>query len=160
MLLMPDLSELVNQDSAPLSKGRRLYEWSRNYIDYKMGVVGAPLMGGIVWALNADEGAFHATTAALKQGTYTFLVGGSVMRLCQTLAQRGRSATLAVALAVLAPSAVTIGATYGVHMLKGTPKPRQSTIPTAVVSLPAFLYWGMRKRMEMDREATYHSEAQ
>ena len=147
---MSDLSDIVKgEGSAPGSGMRGFYRRSHDYLDYKAGAVGAAIMGGTVGYINADAGILHASTAAAKQAAYTFVAGGFVMRLCQSLAQRGRNAALAVALSVLAPSVITIGATYGVHTLKGTPKPMESTIPTALLSPPAFLYWGLRKRKEM-----------
>jgi len=47
---------------------------------------------------------------------------------------------------MIIPSAVAIGLTFGLHNLKGTPKPIESTIPTAVFVIPSTAIWGYRKR--------------
>ncbi len=60
------------------------------FIDYKMGAAGAIVMGIIVFGVNY-YGAHEltgASTAALKQATYTFLFGGIIMRTCETLATK------------------------------------------------------------------------
>jgi hypothetical protein len=122
------------------------------YIDFRMGVAGAVVMGGIVFAVNH----YHthewsgATTAALKQGAYTLLFGGVIMRTCETLATVIRNRNLALAAAILIPSAIAITLTFGVHSLKGTPEPVASTIPTALLVIPSTVIWGYRKRRQAD----------
>ena len=44
------------------------------------------------------------------------------------------------------PSLVTVGATFLVHSLRGTPEPVLSTVPAAVLSPPAFKVWSWRVR--------------
>jgi len=48
------------------------------------------------------------------------------------------------------PSLTTIGLTYGVHRLKGTPEPERSTIPTVIVAPLGTAFWGSRKRNQRD----------
>jgi hypothetical protein len=84
-------------------------------------------------------------TAALKQGSYTFLLGGIFMKGCENLATNIRNRTLAIITSVVIPSALTLVLTYTMHNFKGTPKPLESTIPTVLI-IPATAVWGYRKR--------------
>jgi hypothetical protein len=108
-------------------------------------------MGTIVFVINYSG--IHdvqlASTAALKQAAYTFLFGGVIMRTCELLATRISNRALALTAAILIPSLISIGLTYGVHSLKGTPKPVESTIPTAILVIPSTAVWGFMKRKEM-----------
>lgn len=87
-------------------------------------------------------------TASLKQGTYTFLFGGAIMKLCEYLATAIRRQTLALALSVIIPSCIAVGLTFLLHSMKGTPRPLASTIPTAILIVPITAIWGYRKKQE------------
>ena len=128
----------------------RITRFGARFIDYKMGLAGAVVMAAIVfWVNYAGLHQLHgATTAALKQGTYTFLFGGSIMRGCEYLATTIRKRTAALVAATVIPSAIAICLTFGVHHLKGTPKPVASTIPTAILVIPSTAIWGIRKRKQ------------
>ena len=102
-------------------------------------------MGGLVFLINADEGLAHAGIAAAKQAGYTFAVATAIERSCSYLATRIRRETLAVTLAATLPWAASVGMTYGVHSMKGTPKPVESTIPTAC-ALPLYVLYAKRQR--------------
>jgi hypothetical protein len=117
-----------------------------DFFDLRSGIAAALLMGGIVGGINLGHGLALATTAALKQGAYTFLMGGVIMRFCSLLATLTGPARLVLASAILLPSAVTILATFFVHSLKGTPEPVASTIPVALISLPTFSGWALKTR--------------
>jgi len=117
-------------------------------LDVRSGLVGATLLGAIVWLINSGHGALGASTAALKQFAYTFLMGGLIMRLCTRLALvPGRNAR-ALALAVVVPSLVTVSATFLVHSLRGTPEPLLSTVPAAILSPLGFGVWSWRVRRD------------
>ena len=103
-------------------------------------------MGGLVGAINSTHGAVSSLTAASKQAGYTFVVGGFVMKSCENIAKAIRAPVLAITLATAIPSTATIAATYGLHKLKGTPKPIESTIPTAILAPTACLAWASIKR--------------
>ena len=122
----------------------------KNYMDYKIGALGATIMGGTIFFVNLSEGVAGASTAALKQGIYTFIFAGVVTRICEKFATSSRSRLLSYSLAVLIPASLTITATYGIHRLKGTPKPLNSTIPTAVSSLIGLPYWAYRSRKKLE----------
>ena len=146
---MEDLETITQNESNP-NLLRRISNFGSKFIDYKMGLIGAGVMGSIVFGINYydTQELLGASTAALKQGGYTFLFGGSIMRGCEYLATKIKKEAVALAAAIIIPSAVSIGLTYGVHSTKGTPKPIESTIPTAAVVIPSTAIWGYRKRKQ------------
>lgn len=125
-------------------KSLRLSEW----LDVPSGIAGGLVLGVAVWFINVSHGYMGAATAATKQFAYTFLMGGLIMRLCTRIAQRPGSDAIALVLAVATPSAVTIGATFLVHSLRGTPEPALSTLPVAIVSPIGFGFWSRRVRRD------------
>jgi hypothetical protein len=129
---------------------RRSVRYGSRFIDYKMGVMGAIVLGTIVFWVNyfGTHEFKGALTAAVKQGTYTFLFGGIIMRGCENLAIGIKNKRRALLAAVILPSTVAIGLTFGVHSLKGTPRPVASTIPTAILVVPSTFVWGIRKRKQ------------
>jgi hypothetical protein len=68
------------------------------------------------------------------------------------LATSGTHRFRALLLATLIPSAVAIGLTFGVHSLKGTPRPLASTLPTALFVIPSTAIWGTLKRNRKTNE--------
>ena len=117
-----------------------------DFFDLRSGLAAALLIGGIVGCINLGHGLFLAMTSALKQGAYTFLMGGVIMRFCSLLATLPGRDLLVLVGATLLPSAVTILGTFLVHSLKGTPEPVASTIPVALISLPTFSVWALKTR--------------
>lgn len=105
-------------------------------------------MGTAVWFINVSHGPLLATTAALKQSVYTFFMGGLILQFCAYLARRPWPGGLAFVAAVVLPSVITIGATFGLHNLRGTPLPLPSTLPVAILSPPSFIAWAWRARRE------------
>ena len=104
-------------------------------------------MGSVVFGINyfATHEIAGSVTAALKQGGYTFLLGGIFMKGCENLATKIKNRTLAIVASIIIPSALTLLLTYAMHNFKGTPKPLESTIPTLLI-IPATAVWGYRKR--------------
>jgi len=119
-------------------------------MDYRMGVLGGAVMGTIVALINLPESAAGGLTAGSKQAVYTFTVGSMTTKMCEHLAVRVRKKSLAYLLAVAIPAGFTITASYGIHTLKGTPKPLQSTIPTMIAAPIGCLYWARRKRNALE----------
>jgi hypothetical protein len=117
------------------------------FINVKMGLAGALIMGGIVWLINMSHGWWPATTAALKQAAYTFLLGGILIKILDTIAVKIKNKYLAITLATLMVSVVTIILVYIVHNMRGTPRPFESTLPTVIMAPPGFLALAIRKRM-------------
>lgn len=124
------------------------------YIDFRIGLAGGLVMGIIVYLINylATDEVGGALTAALKQGIYTFFFGGIIMKMSENLAVKLDPKFLALFLAMLIPSIVSLGLTFGLHSMKGTPKPLESTIPTALFVIPSTLIWGIIKRRKKEKE--------
>lgn len=125
----------------------RFMKFINRFINIKMGFAGAIVMGLIVWFINMGYGWWPATTAALKQAAYTFLFGGILIKILDTITLKIKNRYLAVAIATLVVSVVTICLVYGVHSLKGTPRPFESTLPTIIMAPPGFLALAIRKRI-------------
>ena len=124
------------------------------YIDVRMAIAGAIVMGTVVWWINRDHGPLMASIAALKQGTYTFFFGGFVTKTCERLATELDPAPLALCLATLLPGGFAIGATLIVHHLRGTPEPLASALPTIVMAPPSLFVLGWihrRRNVNIDR---------
>ncbi len=143
-----------NQPSTyPANKSllKKAITFGSHYIDYKMGIYGAIFMGVIVFIINysATNEWLPPVTAALKQGGYTFFFGGLIMKFCEYLAVKVKIRTLALAAAVIIPTAIALTLTFGLHNLKGTPKPLASTIPTLMI-IPATAVWGYKKRKQIE----------
>ena len=131
---------------------KRVFKFGNTYIDYKMGMLGAIVMGIIVFNINyhGTHNLLGSITASLKQGTYTLFFGGLIMRSCELLSTRIRKKAIALIAAVIIPSLVSLTLTFGLHSLKGTPKPVESTIPTAIFVIPSTLIWGVLNRRKYD----------
>ena len=125
----------------------RFTRFINRFINIKMGMAGALIMGAIVWLINMGYGWWPATTAALKQAAYTFLFGGILIKILDTITLKIKNRNLAVATATITVSVLTITLVYIVHNLKGTPRPFESTLPTMVMAPPGFLALAIRKRM-------------
>ncbi len=123
-------------------------EFLNRFINLKMGLAGAIVMGAIVWFINMSYGWWPATTAAMKQAAYTFLFGGILIKILDTIAIKIENRYLAVATATLAVSITTIILVYLVHSLKGTPRPFESTLPTIIMAPPGFLALAIRNRIK------------
>ena len=114
-----------------------------------MGLISGLAMGTIVFFINWDYGLLAGLVAALKQGVYTFLAGGIMMRMTENIASRFSREFVAILLAVLVPTTIAITLTYILHSLKGTPEPLNSTIPTIILAPFGFLWWALKKRKQM-----------
>ena len=134
-----------------------LKEYGRKYVDYKMGMAGAMVMASVVFTINyiGTNNILGAFTASLKQGTYTFFFGGVITKMAERLATEITRKYLALFLACLLPSLLSITLTFGMHNLKGTPKPLQSTIPTVILVIPSTFIWGYINRRKMEKAKTF-----
>ena len=127
---------------------KRLRSTLGAHIDYRGAIAGATLLGAIVFWLNRSHGAPSATTAALKQATYTFFVAGFIVRNNERLALKRKEPVAAMAVAAAVSSCLAVGLTFLVHSLKGTPEPLLSTLPTALIGPPGFLALAWRARRQ------------
>ncbi len=73
------------------------------------------------------------------------------MKICEIFATRIANKNLALVLATLIPSFISLALTFGLHSLKGTPRPIESTIPTAIFVIPSTAVWGYLKRKKLDK---------
>jgi len=130
-----------------MTKLRQITNSTHLVIDYKIGIAGAFFLGGVVFGINyfSTHEITVSVTTDLKQGRYTFLLGGIFMKGCENLATKIKKRRLAIVASVIIPSALTLVLTYTMHNFKGTPKPLASTIPTMLI-IPATAVWGYRKR--------------
>ena len=124
---------------------------NNRFFDGKMGFAGAFIMGTIVYFINSDYGFYPALIAGAKQGVYTFFMASINMKVCENIAIRYKSIPISIFMAVLVASIITIGATFIVHSIKGTPEPIASTIPTIILYPPMLLFWALRKRKQLHR---------
>lgn len=133
-------------------KLRKRNELGNNrFFNMKIGVGGAIFMSIMVYFINADHGFLPASIAAAKQAIYTFLMAGTNLKLAENLAIKLKSPSLSLFLAVFIPSVITIGMTYAVHSLKGTPEPFASTIPTILLGPPSIFIFVYQKRKQLTR---------
>ena len=90
-------------------------------------------MATIVGLINSAHGVLPALTAACKQGAYTFFFAGLIMQHCRWLALFKLPSWLAIAIATLWPTLVTVVLVYTLHSYKGTPEPEWSSVPPALL---------------------------
>lgn len=121
------------------------------HYDYRTGLLGAVVMGCIVYWINADHGFWAALPAALKQAAYTAIAGGILTRICERMAYKFENFAFSIFMGMIVPSVIAVTLTYAVHMLKGTPEPLNSTIPTMILAPIGFIVWGSRRRMKRDK---------
>ena len=150
---MPDHVSLFFVIIGFMIKLQKTAKSAQKFIDYKIGFAGAIVMGGIVLGINyfSTHEISGSLTAAIKQGSYTFIFGGTLMKGCEYLATNIKKRRLAIVASIVIPSVFTLLLTFGLHNLKGTPKPIASTIPTLII-IPATAVWGVRKRNQMDQK--------
>jgi uncharacterized membrane protein len=123
---------------------KMIQKYAHRYINLKIGLIGALIMGSIVFIINMEHGWFLSTTAALKQGLYTFFFGGIIVKLLEYLLRKVTNPYLSIPVSVLVISGFTSLLVYGVHSIKGTPEPMLSTIPTLLMAPPGFLFLALR----------------
>jgi hypothetical protein len=130
---------------------RRIKSAMDTNIDYRGAIVGATLLGSIVFWINHHHGAALALSAAMKQATYTFFVAGFIVKNNEKLALKLRQPALSLLLATMVSSCLAVGLTFLVHSLKGTPEPALSTLPTALMGPPGFLALAWRARQQAQK---------
>jgi hypothetical protein len=125
------------------------HNWNRQIariINVKMALFGAVIMGMIVFFINLDHGYFAASIAALKQAAYTFFLGGALLKILEVMVMAIKSPFLALFIAVMITTLLTVSLVYYVHTLRGTPKPFDSTLPTICLAPIGFFAVAFKKR--------------
>ena len=118
------------------------------YINYRLAIAGAVVLGSMVFYINYAHGILPATIAAAKQAAYTFFAGGFISRFGENLSIRWFNRVFSLVIAIIAPTLVAVGLTFLVHSLRGTPEPLQSTVPTLILSPIGFFLIGWRRQRE------------
>jgi hypothetical protein len=135
---------------------RKVLNFGEKFINYKLGLIGAVGMGSLIFGINYydSQDLSNSLIAGLKQGGYTFLFGGGIMKGCEYFATKIRKKIVALAFAVIIPSVMSISATYTLHSVKGTPKPFESTIPTLLLVPPSTAIFAYKKRKNLEEYLT------
>lgn len=121
-------------------------------INFKWGMLGGLFMGSFVYWLNWDYGFDTAIVPAGKQFFYTFLVGGSLVSVSESLSLTYESRTKSILLAVLVSTAITGVMLTAVHIIRGTPRPFYTIFWTTLIAPPGFLLVAILKRRKHDKE--------
>ena len=124
--------------------------YAKRFINFKFGLIGACLMGGIVFFINLDHGWTASTIAGLKQWIYTFLFGGAIIRLLEYTIDKTKNIQCNILISVFLISALTSALIYAVHSLKGTPEPFLSTVPTLLMAPPGFFVLALKFKKEQE----------
>lgn len=132
---------------------KKKFIFINRFIDLKTGMIAAFFMASAVFFINYFSTHFigESMIAAAKQWVYTFLLGGAVLKSCEHIVRSVRQRNKAIFLASVIPFVVTLLLVYGLHNLRGTPKPLESTMPTLIVITGTF-YWAIKKRKEMEKK--------
>lgn len=119
------------------------------YFDFKMGMLGALFMGTVIYHINSRYGVDQAYIAAIKEGSKSLMIGGITMKLCENISTAYENKKISKFVAVAIPTVISVGTTYLIHSLDGTPKPVESTLPS-VMSAGTFVWWANRKRNQLE----------
>ncbi len=123
----------------------------KDFINLKTAVAGALIMGGMVYYVNYKFGWQLASIAAFKQAVYTFFFGGACVRLSEVIAVKMENKWAGIFWGTVIASALTIGAVFCIHNMKGTPKPFESTLPTMIMAPPGFVVLAWYRRNKVDK---------
>lgn len=124
---------------------------NNKYFDPLMGTIGGVFMGTLIYSINSSHGFNLSIVAALKQGSYTFFMGGITMKLVENLVKKIDERIKALLIAVTLPTLFATLLTFIVHSIKGTPEPILSTLPTLCLSPFSFFWWANKQRKKFER---------
>ena len=113
-------------------------------INIKAGVLGAIIMGCIIYYINREHPWPWPMIAALKQAVYSFFAGGVIVRLLEYFLNSIKNPYLNIPLSILFTTIFTTVMVFIVHSMKGTPEPFMSTVPTMVLSPFGFLAMSLK----------------
>lgn len=109
-------------------------------------------MGSVVAYINSDHGIILAGISAVKQGFYTFFIGGIIIRILDVVVNKIKKKSLAYIASITLATLLTTGMVYIVHSMKGTPEPLESTFATVVLAPPGYIYLAFNKRKNCDEK--------
>ncbi|MCA9495483.1 MAG: hypothetical protein KC589_00955 [Nanoarchaeota archaeon] len=135
------------------SKIKQFYDWSSQYINYKLGAIGGSLAGTIVYFMNDEHGVKYGLTAGITQFVYNFLAGGYNSRTCQNIARiiENRRKAIVNSTVFTTVQAFIIG--YTVHEIMKTPDLLQSS--TWQIIPNAFIFYTIAKVQRNEMENTH-----
>jgi hypothetical protein len=136
-----------------LANVKKSFDWSKQHVNYKMGLIGGGVGGAIAFAANHEHGFWPATFAFGKQFLYVTFAGGFNLKLCEKMAKRFDSRTLSVGASTIAPMATAAAIMYGVHKLGGTPNAEYTTALVSALNFPFLLSFGIYYRRKHERES-------
>lgn len=125
---------------------RNLVRRCSRIIDFPTAFAGAVIMGVIVGYINRKFGIWPASTAAMKQAVYTFFFGGMLTRLLYIISDKIDGIFKATLISALIVTVITVTMVYAVHSMKGTPRPLESTVPTALLAPFGFSFLAYRRK--------------
>lgn len=117
-----------------------------DFFNYKLSLVGAFVMGSMVFYINIRHGYLPAGIAASKQILYTFFIGGMVLKVLDAQLKWHKSNFPGILWSVLITTLLTTLLVYTVHSLKGTPEPFFSTVPTIFLAPIGFTSVALQKK--------------
>ncbi|MBI2449700.1 hypothetical protein HYV49_05380 [Candidatus Pacearchaeota archaeon] len=128
----------------------KLYTWSKNYVNYKIGSIAGLIGGSVVYYINREHGFIPAAGAFGKQFLYNLFIGGFNVKTCEKLATKIKSKSIAIAASTLVPTFQAFAITYSIHKFGGTPEAFDSSIWQVYVNIPICFAFGLiyRKRYE------------
>ena len=130
----------------------KIFRFIVRNINFKIGWIGALLLGGFVYWINRKYGFNAAIVPAMKQFAYTFIVGGSLVRLSENISMSYDNRAKSIALAVLITTAITAILLTALHLMRGTPNPFYTIFWTTLTAPPGFFMVAVLRRRKYDRE--------
>lgn len=146
---MKELSHIV--DKKP-NLFRKAFLTEHKYFNWKLATMGGTFGGTVVYFINKSHGFWPAFFGGGKQFAYNFLVGGINSKLCETLATKVESKTLALTYATIIPTIATFAVNYAVHKIGGTPEAFASSSWQIPINATAFFIFGIGYRKNYDKE--------
>jgi uncharacterized membrane protein YvlD (DUF360 family) len=125
---------------------KKVVKSTSKFIDIPTAIAGAVIMGIIVGFINRKFGLWPASTAAVKQAAYTFLFGGMLTKLLYVISDKIDGVYKATFISALIVTVITVLMVFAVHNMRGTPRPLESTIPTALMAPFGFSFLAYRRK--------------
>ncbi len=131
----------------PLDIMKKVLHFISKFIDYPSAIAGAVIMGVIVGVINRKFGLWPASIAAIKQAAYTFLFGGLLIKLLYIITDKITGLYIATIISSLTVTVITVALVFGVHSMRGTPMPLESTLPTVILAPFGFAFLAYRRKV-------------
>lgn len=152
------LESLIEKET-DVSKIKQFYDWSSQYINYKLGAIGGSLAGTLVYFMNDEHGIKYGITAGVTQFVYNFLAGGYNSRTCQNIVKAMENTKDAILYSTIFTTTQSFVIGYAVHEVMRTPDLLQSS--TWQIIPNTFIFYTIAKvqRNEMDNTHSKSSKS-